>query len=195
MKKTLLFAVLLIGLFVNAQEVSPYYPAKNVVNDPFEFTSQLTYFDMNYITNNISEFLSYRMNMTVVKSDDSKLLNNGGYYTITYMDKLAQSGNQSLTFNYSIGIVDNIYTIKDLKITGSNKRLISFFVNFWETTKNFTTPSGNSDVSLLTGQDVVKFYLNKGKPYILVTNNTFKSLDEFKMYFQKLREKSEKKPL
>lgn len=175
---------------MKAQEVSPYYPAKNVVNDPFEFTSQITYFDMNYITNNISEFLSFRMNMTVVKSDDSKLLHNGGSYTVTYMDKLAQSGSQSLIFTYNIGMIDNVYTIKDLKITGSSKRLISFFVNFWQTSKNFTAPSGNSDVSLLTGQDVAKFYFNKGKPYISVTNNTFKSLEEFKIYFKKLKEKS-----
>lgn len=175
---------------VNAQEVSPFYPAKNVVNDPYDFTSQITYFDMNYISNNISEFLTYRMNMAVVKSDDSKLLHNGGAYTITYTDKVSQSGNQNLVFTYNVGIVDNVYTVKDLKITGSNKRVISFFVNFWQTSKNFTAPSGNSDVSLLTGQDVAKFYFNKGKPYITVTNNTFKSLEEFKTYFQKLKEKS-----
>lgn len=187
MKKIILVACVLLVSFVNAQEVSPYYPAKNVVNDPYYFTSQITYFDMNYITNNISEFLTYRMNMTVTKSDDSKLLHDGGSYTVTYTDKLAQSGYNNLIFNYSIGMVDNVYTIKSLKITGSKERLISFFVEFWQTSKNFKAPSGNSDVSALTGQDVAKFYFNKGKPYITVTNNTFKSLDEFKVYFQKLK--------
>jgi hypothetical protein len=190
MKKIILLVYLLMASYLQAQEVSPYYPAKNVVNDPYDFTSQITYFDMNYITTNISEFLSFRMNMTVVKSDNTKLLHNGGSYKITYTDKLAQSGNQSLIFSYNIGMVDNVYTIKDLKITGSNKRLISFFINFWQTSKNFTEPSGNSDVSLLTGQDIAKFYFNKGKPFISVTNNTFKSLEEFKQYFQKLKEKS-----
>ncbi|MDA6068657.1 hypothetical protein NJT12_03400 [Flavobacterium sp. AC] len=188
--KIIIFSCLLIVSFVNAQEVSPYYPAKNVVNDPYDFTSQITYFDMNYITNNISEFLTYRMNMTVTKTDNSKLLHDGGSYTIIYGDKIAQSGNANLVFNYTIGIVDNVYTIKSLKITGSKERLISFFVEFWQTSKNFTSPSGNSDISLLTGQDVAKFYFNKGKPYITVTNNTYKSLDEFKVYFQNLKSKS-----
>lgn len=190
MKKTIVFLTFFIGTMLNAQEISPYYPAKNVVNDPYDFTSQITFFDMNYISNNISEFLSYRMNMTVTKTDNTKLLHDGGNYTVTYADKLAQSGNANLVFNYSIGSVDNIYTIKSLKITGSKERLISFFVEFWQTSKNFTTPSGNSDVSLLTGQDVAKFYFNKGKPYITVTNNTYKSLDEFKVYFQNLKSKS-----
>jgi len=190
MKKIFVAAVLLISTLVQAQDVSPYYPAKNIVNDPYDFTSQITYFDMNYITNNISEFLSYRMNMAVTKTDNTKLLHDGGNYTVTYADKLGQSGNANLIFSYSIGLVDNIYTIKNLKITGSKERLISFFVEFWQTSKNFTSPSGNSDVSLLTGQDVAKFYFNKGKPYITVTNNTYKSLDEFKVYFQNLKSKS-----
>lgn len=190
MKKILHFILLLIAMAVQSQEVSPYYPAKNVVNDPYDFTSQITYFDMNYITNNISEFLSYRMNMAVIKSDDTKLLHDGGSYSISYGDKSTLSGNGSLTFNYSIGMVDNVYTIKSLKITGSKERLISFFVEFWQTSKNFTAPAGNSDVSLLTGQDEAKFYFNKGKPFISVVNKTFKSLDEFKVYFEKLKSKS-----
>nr|WP_294922167.1 hypothetical protein [uncultured Flavobacterium sp.] len=190
MKKLILLITILLGVMVQAQEVSPYYPAKHVVNDPYDFTSQITYFDMNYITNNISEFLTYRMNMAVTKSDNSKLLHDGGSYTITYSDKIAQSGNASLIFNYNIGMVDNVYTIKSLKISGSKERLITFFVEFWQTSKNFTAPSGNSDVSLLTGQDVAKFYFNKGKPYITVSNSTFKSLDEFKAYFEKLKTKS-----
>lgn len=190
MKHTFLLLALLGFTLMQAQEVSPYYPAKNVVNDPFKFTSQITYFDMNYITTNISEFLSYRMNMVVEKSDNSKLLATGGNYTITYANRASQSGNGKLFFNYTIGIVDDVYTIKSLKIVGSEALLIGFFVEFWQTSKNFTAPSGNSDVSLLTGQDVAKFYFNKGKPYISVTNNTFKSFEEFKIYFQKLKEKS-----
>ncbi|WP_163410808.1 hypothetical protein [Flavobacterium ajazii] len=187
MKKLLLLTYLFLSISAQSQEVSPYYPAKHVVDNPATFTSQITYFDMNYITNNISEFLTYRMNMVVTKSDDSKLLYDGGSYSITYTDRLAQSGYKTLVFNYSIGKVDDIYTIKSLKITGAEDRLIPFFVNFWQTTKNFTAPAGNSDVSLLTGQDVAKFYFNKGKPYITVTNNTFKSIEEFTEYFHKLK--------
>lgn len=88
----------MISYLTQAQEVSPYYPAKNIVSDPYDFTSQISYFDMNYITNNISEFLSYRMNMSVTKTDNTKLLHDGATYTITYADKLARSGNANLIF-------------------------------------------------------------------------------------------------
>jgi hypothetical protein len=99
------------------------------------------------------------------------------------------SGNAKLTFTYSVGLVNDIYTIRTLKITGSKDRLISFFVEFWNTTINFEAPTGNSDVSLLTGQDVVKYFINKGKPYITITNSTYKSLEEFKTFFDTIKEK------
>jgi len=66
---------------------------------------------MNYITNNISEFLSYRINMAVTKTDNTKLLHDGGTYTITYADKLAQSVNANLVFTDSIGLIENFYTV------------------------------------------------------------------------------------
>ena len=99
MNKSHIIFFFLLSFFVQSQEVSPYYPSKHVVSDPYDFTSQITYFDMNYITNNISEFLSVRMNMAVTKSDNSKLLHDGGSYTVTYQDKIAQSGNANLVFN------------------------------------------------------------------------------------------------
>ncbi|MDV6170217.1 hypothetical protein R1T16_17405 [Flavobacterium sp. DG1-102-2] len=187
MKKLLLLTLLLSGMFCQGQDVSPYYPAKNKVSDPYDFTSQLTYFDMNYISNNISEFLTYRMNMGVSKTDDSKLMHDGGVYTVHYTDKISQSGNQSLTISYNVVKVTDIYTIQSVKITGSPDRVISFFVEFWQTSMNFEAPKGKSDVSLLTGQDVVKFYFNKGKPYIDVTNNTFKTVAEFEKYYKNLK--------
>jgi hypothetical protein len=187
MKKLLLITALLMVSFTQAQEVSPYYPAKITVTDPFNFTSQLTYYDLNFITVNISEFLSYRMNMVVEKDNDSKLLSDGGTYTITYTDKLSQSGNKKLIITYIVGLVDTVYTIQSVKISGSKDRVIDFFIEFWQTTVNFEEPTGNSDVSLLTGQDVVKFYFNKGNPYIAVSNSAYKSLSEFKNYFKTLK--------
>ncbi|AMA48973.1 hypothetical protein [Flavobacterium covae] len=187
MKKTALFLTLIFCICLNAQEVSPYYPAKNIVNDPYNFTSQMTYFDMNYISNNVSEFLTYRMNMVVEKDDDTKLSKDGGTYTLTYTDRISMSGNQRLIISYTSGLVNDVYTITSVKITGSKERLISFFVNFWQTSKNFNAPAGNSNVSLLTGQDVVKYYFNKGKPYITISNSTYKSIDEFKQFFSTLK--------
>lgn len=186
MKNLITLLAILIGGVTQAQEVSPYYPAKNVVKDPYHFTSQITYFDMNYSTNNISEFMKYRLNMAVTKTDDSKLLHTGGTYIIEYTDRLSFSGGKNLIFTYNVGKVNDIYTIKSLKITGSKERLISFFVEFWQTSINFEKPSGKSDVSLRTGQDVAKFFFNKGAPFITVSNSSYKNIEDFKEYFNKL---------
>lgn len=187
MKKLLTTLALFIASYSFAQEVSPYYPVKNRVSDPYDFTSQLTYFDLNYISNNISEFLTYRMAMGVSKTDDSKLMHTGGTYSVEYTDKIAQSVSQKLLFTYNVGQVDKVYTIQSVKITGSKERLIMFYIEFWQTASNFVAPKGNADVSLLTGQDVVKFYFNKGKPYIMVTNGTYKNIADFQEHFTKLK--------
>lgn len=189
--RIILILSMLFSFVVNAQEVSPYYPAKGNFKSPYYFTSQLSYFDLNYISNNISEFLTYRLNMVVDKDDSSKLLKDGGTYNISYVDRISTSGNEKINFVYTVGLVDNVYTIKTVKITGTKESLITFFVEFWQTTINFQEPSGKSDVSLLTGQDVVKYYVNKGKPYITITNNTFKDLEEFKKHFIDLKAKQQ----
>ena len=88
MKKLILIITLATFFGLNAQEVSPYYPAKNKVNDPYYFTSQITYFDLNYISNNISEFLTYRLNMVVEKDDDTK----------AYWDKEVTTGRLKRAF-------------------------------------------------------------------------------------------------
>lgn len=51
----------------NSQEVSPFYPAKYVGERGFGFTSQMTYFDLNFISGNVSEFLNFRMAMAIQK--------------------------------------------------------------------------------------------------------------------------------
>lgn len=187
MKKLLLIAALLLAGFTQAQEVSPYYPAKYTGKTGFHFTSQLTYFDLNFISNNISEFLLNRLSMVVEKTDDSKLLFDGGRYTVNYVDRLSQSGLKKLAVVYEVSKVNDVYTINSVTINGSDERVTDFFIEFWQTAMNFEEPKGNSNVSVLTGQDVVKYYFNKGKPYVAVTNGTFKTVEEFKNHFQKLK--------
>ncbi len=187
MKKLLLIVALLFAAFTQAQEVSPYYPAKYTGELLGGFTSQMTYFDSNFIINNVSDVLLYRMNMGIEKRDDSKFGYNGGTIIMHYTDKLSQSGLKKLAITYTIINVADVPVVKSVKITGDKKRVTSFFVNFWKTTMNFEAPSGNSDVSLLMGQDVVKYYFNKGKPYITVTNGTFKTDKEFEEHFKNLK--------
>lgn len=185
MKKIIIF-LLFYNFTLFAQEVSPYYPAKYIGENPSEFTSQLTYFDSNFICNKVSDFIHYKMAMTVDSSNDSKLLYDGGELTYRYVNMFSSS-NKGLIIKYYIGMVNDIYTIKSVKISGDSDSVISFFINFWQTSMNFKEPSGKSDVSLLTGQDVVKFYFNKGKPYISVTNGTYKTIEEFNLKFNQMK--------
>lgn len=189
MKKLLLLFLLSASFSGKSQEVSPFYPAKYVGERRFGFTSQMTYFDLNFININVSEFLTYKMLMDIEKTDSSKLLHDGGKLIISYSDRFAQSGSLKLAIAYDVVKVQDVYTIQAAKITGDKKRIISFFINFWETTINFEEPSGNSDVSLNMGQDVVKYYFNKGKPYITITNGTYKNAEEFRTFFAGLKAK------
>lgn len=59
MKKLLLLFLLSASFSGKSQEVSPFYPAKYVGEQRFGFTSQMTYFDLNFISINVSEFLTY----------------------------------------------------------------------------------------------------------------------------------------
>ena len=189
MKNILFFFFLLTPFLGNSQEVSPFYPAKYIGDKPARFTSQMTYFDLNFINTHVSEFLNFKMAMAIQKTDSSKLLHEGGKLTVAYIDKIAQGKPGTLTISYDVVKVSDIYTIQSVKITGDKLRLIDFFVEFWNTTPNFQEPSGNSDVSLNMGQDVVKYYFNKGKPYITVTNGTYKNVEEFRTFFAGLKTK------
>jgi len=189
MNKILLLFFLMTSLLAKSQEVSPFYPAKYIGDNPARFTSQMTYFDLNFMNTRTSEFLYHKMAMDVEKSDASKLAHDGGKLTTTYVDKIAQGAASHLIITYDVVKVSDIYTIGSVKITGDKKRVLSFFINFWKTSINFETPAGDSDVSLNMGQDVVKYFFNKGKPYIMVTNSTYKNVDEFKVHFENLKAK------
>jgi len=189
MNKILLLFFLMTSLLAKSQEVSPFYPAKYIGDNPARFTSQMTYFDLNFMNTRTSEFLYYKMAMNVEKSDAAKLLHDGGKLTTTYVDKIAQGEASHLIITYDVVKVSDVYTIQSVKITGHKKRVLSFFINFWKTSINFETPAGNSDVSLNMGQDVVKYFFNKGNPYITVTNSTYKNVDEFKVHFENLKAK------
>lgn len=189
MKTVLLSFFLLISFLGSSQEVSPFYPAKYIGDKPARFTSQMTYFDLNFINTHVGEFLNFKMAMSIEETDSSKLTHNGGKLTTVYVDKISQSKAAKLTITYDVVKVSDIYTIQSVKITGDKQRVVDFFIEFWQTSINFKEPSGNSDVSLNMGQDIVKYYFNKGKPYITVTNSTYKNVEEFKTFFATLKEK------
>lgn len=179
--KKLLFFLLLSG-FAFGQEISPYYPAKQENARRGNEPSQLTYYDSQFVQGLLPNFLSNKMMMTQIDTDfdiKTKTLRQ------SYQDKFS-SGKLIITLTTDLinSKVEVPEIIKSIKITGTPERVITFFVEYWDTTLDFR--SLKSDVERKHMQDVARFYFNKGKPYITVTNGTFKNTKEFEEYFNKL---------
>ena len=187
MKKLLLF--LLLSSFAFGQYVSPYYPTQqtNAVRG-FEAT-QLTYYDTSYVQSVIPAFLSNNLGMTQINTDLDRKTH---ILTQVYQDKFSSG---KLIFQMSTSVINSDVILPEIvtsiKVTGSPDRVISFFVRFWDTTLDFTNIK--SDVERKHMQDVARFYFNKGKPYINVINNTYKSAKEFETFFNELLEKEKAK--
>ncbi len=177
MRKALLF--LLFSAFAFGQNVSPYYPAKQPEAYRELETSQLTFYDTMFVQSVIPEFLSRAMGMTQIDSDlNPKTM----VLKQIYQDQFSTG---KLNFEFKTDVikseVETPEIVKSVKITGTPERVIRFFVRYWDTSLDFETV--RADVERKHFQDIVKFYFNKGKPYILVTNSTFKSTKEFEDFF------------
>lgn len=179
MKKTLL--LLLFSVFAFGQNVSPYYPAKQSEALRGLEPSQLTYYDTIFFQSLIPEFLNRNMAMTQVDTDlNPKTM----VLKQSYQDQFSTG---VLNFEVKTDVIkSNVETpeiVKSIKVTGTPERVIRFFVRYWDSTLDFE--SVKSDVERKHLQDSAKFYFNKGKPYILVTNNTYKTTKDFEIFFNK----------
>ncbi|ROI09779.1 hypothetical protein EGI11_03205 [Chryseobacterium sp. H3056] len=184
MKKLLFF--LLISTLCGAQNVSPYYPAKQDNAYRGNEPSQLTYYDTSFVQGLIPEFLKNNLGMIQVSSEmDVKTKNIKQIYQDQFSDG-------KLVFDLSTDVINadvqNPEVVSAVKITGTPERVISFFVRYWDTTIDFKTLK--SDIERRQMQDVANLYFNKGKPYIMVKNNTYKSAKEFEPHFAKLLKSS-----
>lgn len=178
MKKLLLF-ILMSGLSF-AQEISPYFPAKQDNawrgNEP----TQLTYYDAMFVTGTLQNFVSDRMAMAVTGSTGT---------TFHFQDKFA-SGKLNISLKQeqikSDVAVPEIVT--SIKIYGDKDKVYTFFTEYWGTTIEWNPKK--SDVERLHQQDIIRLHFNNGKPYITITNGTYKNTADFEVFFNTLLEKS-----
>lgn len=189
MKNILLF--LLLSAFAFGQDISPYYPAKQTDAWRGLEPTQLTYYDEQYVQGAVSNFMSLKMGMTSLESQDTDWNTKAQFYSSVFQDRFS-TGKIKVTYYYDkmqakvffAGIsetIENPAIIKSLKITGTPNRVIAFFVEYWGSNLDFN--SIKADVERKQMQDVAKFYYNKGKPYIIIENNTYKSTKEFEDFF------------
>lgn len=178
MKKILLL-MFFYGYNTFAQDISPYYPAKQGSAYRGNEPTQLTYYDSMFVQGLIPNFLSNRMGMTQISVDGDKIIKQ------VYQDGFS---NGKLIFELHTepinSKVDFPEIVKSIKITGTKDRVIAFFIEYWGTKIDWDPKK--SDVERLQMQDVIKFYFNNGKPYITITNSTYKTTKEFEDHFNKL---------
>lgn len=177
MKKLLLF--ILISGFTFGQEISPYYPAKQDNawrgNEP----TQLTYYDAMFVAGALQNFVTDHMAMAVTGSDAS---------TYHFQDKFS-TGKLNITLkqekiNSNVAVPEIVTSIK---ISGDKDRVYTFFIDYWGTTIDWDAKK--SDVERKHQQDVIRLHFNSGKPYITITNGTYKNTADFEAYFNTLLEK------
>jgi hypothetical protein len=186
MKKLLLF--ILFSGFAFGQDISPYYPAKQLEALQGNEPTQLTYYDSQYTTNCLISFLTYRMGMSQLEPQKGKTDSETIY---PFQDKFSD-GKIYVTLNEAKINTDALYPVivTSLKINGTKDRVFSFFINYWNTTIDWDAKK--SDIERKHFQDVIRLHFNNGKPYITITNASYKNTKEFEAFFNDLKSKEGK---
>lgn len=182
MKKKILLLIFFYSYYTFAQDISPYYPAKQGNAYRGNEPTQLTYYDSMFIQGLLPNFLSNRMGMAQVSADrDEKTSVIKQVYQDGFSDGKLIFDLKTEMINSKVDIPE---VVKSIKISGTKDRVIAFFVEYWGTKIDWDPKK--SDVQRLQMQDIIRFYFNNGKPYIIVTNSTYKNTKEFEDHFNKL---------
>ncbi|MCT2563965.1 hypothetical protein [Chryseobacterium herbae] len=177
MKKILLF--ILLSVFTFGQEISPYHPAKQDNAWRGYEPTQLTFYDAMFVAGALQNFVTDRMAMVVTGSDAS---------TYHFQDKFS-TGKLNIALKQE-KIKSNVAVpeiVISIKISGDKDKVYTFFVEYWGTTIDWGAKK--ADVERTHMQDVIRLHFNGGKPYITITNGTYKSTSDFENFFNTLLEK------
>lgn len=173
MKKLLL--LLLITTFVQAQKIYPSYPGVPI--DDYPYLTQITYYDLNYVSNRITKFLYANNNMNDLSDKNIYNLKDGvGTITMPYIEMSSRGKQSKLAVSYDLFKVDGEFVIKSLKITGDYDKMVLFYVTFWNTEINVEK---NHSITNNFVQDLITFNNNVQNPIITVTNTTISDTDKF----------------
>lgn len=181
MKKIALILVLITSANSYAQKISPYFPEPFLTSSSNKYQTQISYFDLNFVTLKLQDYMSYNFAMTLNDEKMKYELKDGkGDITFAFIDKIAMNKKpRELYFKYTVFPLEEEFVIKELKITGDSDAVLRFYVSFWTTTLNFDDVSKTEIVSNRLFQDRISYSFNKGNSYVIVKNTTIESSEEF----------------
>ena len=175
MKKLILLLILQVASVCNAQKIYPSYPGVPI--DDYPYLTQITYYDLNYISNRITKFLYANNNMNELPDKNIYNLKDGvGTITMPYIEMSSRGKQSKLTVTYNIFTIDGEFVIKSLKITGDYDKMVLFYVTFWNTKINVEK---NHSITNNFVQDLITFNNNVQNPIITVSNTTILDTDKF----------------
>lgn len=187
MKKILtIFAFILIAKNTYSQKISPYFPQKFYVTTQNKYETQVTYFDLNFVTLKIQDYMSYEFGMTLNDEKMKYELKDGkGFITYAFIEKIAiNSKPKELFFKFKVFPIEKDLVIEKLKITGNENAVLKFYVSFWTTTLNFDDVKKKEIVSNRIWQDRISYSYNNRNSFIEIDNTTIKSNEDFITKYQ-----------
>lgn len=181
MKKISFILLLFITVNSFAQKISPYFPDPFLTSSSNKYQTQISYFDLNFVTLKLQDYMSYKFLMTLNDEKTKYELNEGkGDITFAFIDKMAINKKpRELFFKYSVFPLEKELVITELKITGDTDTVLRFYIDFWTTTLNFDDVSKTETVSNRLFQDRISYSYNNGNSYVTVKNTTIENPEEF----------------
>ena len=176
MKKIILLtAIVMFSVTAFSQEIYPSYPGVPI--DDYPYLTQITYYDLNYVSNRITRFLYAKNNMHDLSDKNIYNLKDGvGTITMPYIEMASRGIQSKLMVTYTLFKVDGEFVIKSLKITGDYKKMVLFYVTFWNTEINVEK---NHSITNNFSQDLITFNNNIQNPIITVINTTISDTNKF----------------
>ncbi len=194
-KKNILLIIISVLTFSIgfSQSISPYYPNYANSNE----RSQFTYYDMNFVTSKIENYLQFTKTLLDTKPN---LKNGGGNIKVTYTDKISNNKNSEiLSFDFKVFNIDNEFVVESCKISGSYNSVLDFYIGYWDTKISIDRSKKKFTLTNHHLQDNIEFSALNNVYIISITNSTIVNkelfINEFKSKKQKIEEKNIKKEI
>lgn len=191
LKKSLIALGLICCSFNSfSQIITPYKDDLPVVKSE-KRQSQWTYYDMNYVVDNIQ---TYFQRTYGVGGQELKMKENKGVFTFykTFENISNSNTQQKIVFAFNVFPVEHLFVVKSVDITGDKSFIYSFFASYWSTAIRLKTGDKLAECNLF--QDAVSLYSGQnGKAKITVRNNSIKDFADFqKLAKEKIKRYNER---
>lgn len=180
MKKIIFFILLSNFCFAQEYAMSPFY-GENLKPYYKYIPRQMTYYDIaSVVWNNDHLLEELGLSQLNVKDNLSSDLKSGNFiYTYT---SGAGKDIYHLYFKYNVINYNNKLLVKSVEISGSFSLITKFFIYVWPTKVQEGDLKKNILVKKYAMMDDMIYQYHNGKPTILISNRSFKNLNDFIVY-------------